>query len=252
MPLSREDWHQRYLVQARWTAGLRRYFFDLVKGETIQSVLEIGCGTGALLPDLNAITPGQVFGGDINQEYLRLARDICPDCSLAAGNVNQLPFADHSFDLVLCHYFLMWTADPARALSEMRRVTRSGGKVAAFAEPDYGGRIDHPPHFTRIRELQIAGLEEAGADPLLGRKLAGLFRTSGLADLECGVYQGSFSGEHSPSEVDSEWMVLAEDLKGALTPSELEDLRQEDLSARQEGTRLVYVPTFYAWGTVPG
>lgn len=250
MTLSREEWHQRYLVQAQWTEGLRLYFFDLIKNDAIKAVLEIGCGTGALLPDLQAISPGQIFGADLNLDHLALAGDVCPDCSLAGADVHQLPFADDSFDLVLCHYFLMWTGDPLHALAEMRRVIKSGGTLVAFAEPDYGGRIDYPLEFARIRELQSAGLAKAGANPIMGRQLQELFRASGCSDLECGVYQGSFPRQISQNELESEWKVLAEDLQGTLTQTELDLLLRQDQAARQAGTRLVYVPTFYAWGRV--
>ena len=252
MTLSRDEWHQRFLVQAQWTEGLRLYFFDLIKDDAIQSILEIGCGTGALLPDLQALTPGQVFGGDINLDHLELAALNCPDCSLSGANVHRLPFADQSFDLVLCHYFLMWTGEPSQALGEMRRVTKTGGSVVAFAEPDYGGRIDHPQGLSLIREMQIQAFKGSGADPYLGRQLLGLFVENGFSDLECGIYQGFFPREYSEAELESEWKVLAADLDGFLSSQELEELRSQDLAARQSGSRVVYVPTFYAWAKVPG
>ena len=250
MPLRGEDWHQRYQVQAGWTETLRLYFYDLIKEEKISSILDIGCGTGALLPGIQEASPAQIYGADINLDHLLLASQVCPDCSLAGGDVHHLPFAEDSFDLVFCHYFLLWFGAPRHALSEMRRVTRPGGIVAAFAEPDYGGRIDYPTEFIRIREYQISSLLDSGADPRLGRKLKSFFTSGGFSDLEYGVYQGSWQGEVTQEEFESEWMVLKEDLSKYLNKSEIQALRKHDQLVRDQGSRLVYIPTFYAWGKV--
>ncbi len=250
MPLSREEWHQRFKLQARWTEALRLYFFELLKTNDITAVLDMGCGTGALLPDLQSLSSGVIWGADIELEHLDLARTVCPECRLAGANVHHLPFSDSSFEVVLCHYFLMWVGDPGHALAEMRRVAKPGGFVVAFAEPDYGGRIDYPPEFFSLRDDQISGLLEQGADPRMGRKLKGLFQSQGFSNIESGVYQGRWSSDESPEEINSEWKILAEDLAGTLTIKELGVLRKHDQAARMKGTRLIYVPTFYAWGKV--
>lgn len=248
MPLSREEWHQRYLVQAQWTEALRLYFYDLIKKDHLRCVLDVGCGTGALLTEMDCLSPAQIYGLDINIDHLCLAKQICQDCYLVASDVHRLPFEANSFDLVTCHYFLMWVGSPEHALSELHRITRPGGSVVAFAEPDYGGRIDYPPEFIRIRDYQITSLLNAGADPRMGRKLKSLFATGGFSDMEYGVYQGFWQRDISDEEMESEWKVLKEDLRDVLNQAELQALKKHDLSSRQQGTRLVYVPTFYAWG----
>ena len=149
-----------------------------------------------------------------------------------------------------CHYFLLWIKEPFQALKEMLRVTRPGGYLACFAEPDYGGRLDHPASFDKIREFQISSFENAGADPLMGRKLKDLLTDLGLANIQTGLYQGDFTREPSPEELESEWLVLEHDLKDFLSPQELNDLKAKDRISRADGSRLVYVPTFYGWGMV--
>jgi SAM-dependent methyltransferase len=250
MPLSREDWHQRFLVQAQWTETLRLYFFNQIKKDLPQSVLDVGCGTGALLSEMVSQLSARVYGLDININHLDLARQVCQECGLIGSDVHNLPFQSNSFDLVTCHYFLMWVGNPEHALTEMHRVTKPGGTVVAFAEPDYGGRIDYPPEFIRIRDYQISSLLNAGADPRMGRKLKAMFATSGFSDLEFGVYQGFWQGETSDQEIVSEWRVLKDDLATVLNKAELQALKKHDLRTRKLGTRLVYVPTFYTWGKV--
>jgi cyclopropane fatty-acyl-phospholipid synthase-like methyltransferase len=43
------DWHARYLQQARWTRPLREYLYGKAGVDSARRVLEVGCGTGALL-----------------------------------------------------------------------------------------------------------------------------------------------------------------------------------------------------------
>lgn len=212
--------------------------------------MDIGCGTGVLLSNLQALSPAKVYGADINLGNLYMAKEKNPGTHLIGSDVFHLPFPDNSFDMVLCHYFLLWTGHPSAALKEMRRVTTNNGYVAAFAEPDYGGRIDYPPEFIRIRDYQITSLLNAGADPRMGRSLKAIFSTGGFSDIVCGVYEGSWNNIPSQSDLDSEWQVLEEDLSGILTSAEIAVLRKHEKKALEKGTRLIYVPTFYSWGKV--
>lgn len=250
MPLSLQDWHDRYQVQAQWTRALRTYFFDLLNTHPQERILDIGCGTGVLLPDLQALSPADIFGADINIENLNLAKNGSPETQLTSSDVFHLPFPNDSFDLVLCHYFLLWTGYPSGALKEMHRVTSNNSYVVAFAEPDYGGRIDFPSELSKIRDYQITGLINAGADPLMGRKLKSLFINEGFSDIVCGVYEGSWDKNPSQAELESEWRVLQEDLSGILSKSEIAVLKKHETKSIEKGTRLIYVPTFYCWGKV--
>ncbi len=250
MPLSLQDWHDRYQIQAQWTRALRTYFFELLKSHPQKKILDIGCGTGVLLPDLQSLSPADIYGADIDLEHLSLAKGTSPNSHLLGADVHHLPFKDESFDMVLCHYFLLWTGNPSAALKEMRRITVENGYVVAFAEPDYGGRIDYPPEFIKIRDYQITSLINAGADPRMGRTLKALFSAGGFSEIVCGVYEGSWENAPSQLEIDSEWRMLEEDLSGLVSRAEISVLKKQEASARQKGSRLIYVPTFYCWGKV--
>ena len=81
-----------------------------------------------------------------------------------------MPFADASFDLVFSQLALLWMPlEPT--LAEIRRVMQVGGAFVAI-EPDYGGLIEYPPEIA-IKDLWTSGLQRAGGDPLIGRKLPG-------------------------------------------------------------------------------
>jgi hypothetical protein len=122
--------------------------------------------------------------------------------------------------------------------------------VLALAEPDYGGRIDYPPELAELGRLQVASLRQQGAEPELGRRLIGLFTNLGLESVEVGVLGAQWSGAISATEWESEWAVLRSDLGDSLPPSQLERLSQLDALAWQSGVRVLFVPTFYAWGKV--
>ena len=152
MPLTTQDWHNRFMIQAQWTKALRLYFFDLLKISGHEKILDIGCGTGALLPDLEMLTPAEVYGADICEDHLHQAQIGCQSCNLSCADVLHLPFPDQTFDIVLSHYFLMWISDPERALKDMVRISKPGAYIVAFAEPDYEGRLDYPLEFIKIKD----------------------------------------------------------------------------------------------------
>ena len=163
------DWHHRYQQQARWTSNLRSYFFSRMDPNSTNRIIEVGCGTGAVLETVksgeeNAHTGkganalSQLFGLDINPDYLKLAQSRLPITFFTLGDAYKLPFGVSSFDIVFCHFLLLWIKDPLLIMLEMRRITRPGGWIAAFAEPDYGGRVDFPASLGELGRLQTESL----------------------------------------------------------------------------------------------
>jgi len=115
---------------------------DLAPG---QRVLEVGCGTGYILPALaEAVAPeGHVVGVDLSPELLGHARDrveaggLSGSVTLAEGDANALEFDAASFDAARTERVLMHQDDPNQQLAEMARVVQPGGVVVAL-EPDFG------------------------------------------------------------------------------------------------------------------
>lgn len=244
------DWHQRFVQQANWTRDLRRHLYSRAGLAEASRAIEIGCGTGALLDEVSASTRAAVHGLDINQGWLTIGRDRLPELRFTVGDAHQLPYRTNCFDLTLCHFFLLWVAEPATVLNELVRITQPGGAVLALAEPDYGGRIDYPQRLAQLGELQCTSLQQQGADPLMGRQLASLFSRAGLHNIETGVLGGQWAGAPQRAERDQEWAVLKADLEGNIETDELDRLHQLDEAAWESGERVLYVPTFYAWGRV--
>jgi SAM-dependent methyltransferase len=243
------DWHTRYLQQARWTAQLCAYLFQKAGLAAANQVLDLGCGTGALLDGLPVKPGSAVFGLDLSLSSIQQASTHAPGTSLTCADGAFLPYADSVFDIVFCHFVLLWAADPLKVVTEMCRVARPGGGVLALAEPDYGGRVDYPIELAALGRWQAESLRLQGADPEMGRKLAGIFVGAGLKHVETGVMGGEWVYPALSGETNLEWAVLESDLTGRIPFQSIQKMRQLDAAARQTGERVLFVPTFYAWGT---
>jgi len=242
-------WHQRFLIQARWSAQVRQYLLSEIASFPIHRILEIGCGTGAVLSD-PIWSAYAHFGLDIRWVFLKYAQGVIPSANLCQGDAHALPFAGASFDLCYTHYLLLWVK-PEQVLRECVRVTRPGGVVAALAEPDYGGRIDYPPEFSPLGNHQIRAIQNAGGDPFIGRKLADLFSRAGLVHLRVGILGAYWRYPPDPQDLASEWSLLRADLKEEIPQESIEHWEKRDFTAWEQGKRILFVPTFFAWGQVP-
>jgi SAM-dependent methyltransferase len=239
------DWHTRYSQQANWTRDLRAYLFGKAGLQHAKHVLEVGCGTGAILSTLpNHILP---HGLDLDAAALAECRVRAPAAFLTHGEALQLPYSDQTFEIVYCHFLLLWVRDPLQALFEMKRVAKAGGSVIAFAEPNYNARIDQPVELTLLGKWQAEALERQGADTALGARLAGLFFQAGIQIIETGTIQ-SADREPSPEEWELEWAVIEADLTGFIPREELRHMKTLDQQARARGERALHVPTYFAWG----
>jgi hypothetical protein len=140
---------------------------------------------------------------------------------------------------------LLWLEHPEIAVHEARRVTKPGGAVIAFAEPDYGGRVDFPTEFTQLGEWQCEALKAQGADPHAGRRLPEIFHDARLRNVQTGVLGAEWTDDQKSD--DLEWEVIEHDLAGRVDAAELAKYRELDGNVRDVGERVLYVPTFYAW-----
>lgn len=242
------DWHARYLQQAAWTRNLRAYLFKKAGLDSARRVLEVGCGTGAILRELR--TPAPILGLDLDPAALTQALVNAPAALPACGNGLDLPYPSLSFDIVYCHYYLLWVSDPLQAVSEMKRVTKPGAHILALAEPDYYARVDKPEALSPLGEWQRDALQRQGADPGFGARLAETFFSAGIQLKETGAIQ---SGVEEPSvrEREMEWAVIEADLGESVSRGEIQKMKEMDDEAWAKGERILHVPTYFAWGVVP-
>jgi len=244
------NWHERFIQQASWTATLRKYLYKQTDLAHASCLLEVGCGTGAILSELPNFTLAELHGLDINRSRIEEACVNAKEAICIQGNANSLPYPSHLFDISYCHYLLLWVKEPVRVLNEMQRVTRHGGSVLVMAEPDYSHRVDQPREMEALGELQTRSLVKQGADPTIGLKLDKLFELAKIHVVESGVLQQESTCRWNLRDWELEWKVFHSDLVELIPESKLASLKQADLKAWMNGTRMMHVPTYFAWGRV--
>ena len=163
--------------QAAWLASARARLLRRAAVARRHSILDLACGRGAVTDELVHRGAGSVVALDCSQNALAEVASRCATGAVVRGNAEQLPLADGAFDLVFCQFALLWLDAPA-VTQEIRRVLMPDGVLVAI-EPDYGGLIEHPPEIA-TRDLWLAGLSRAGADPCMGRKLPGILAAAGF------------------------------------------------------------------------
>lgn len=111
---------------------------DMVDPQPGERVLDVACGTGLVsFRAAEAVgAAGAVVGTDISERMVETARGIAAEhdvdnASFERADAEQMPFADATFDAAVCGLGLMYVPDPTKALSEMRRLLRPGGRAAA-------------------------------------------------------------------------------------------------------------------------
>lgn len=138
------------------------------------SVLEVGCGEGHLAMHLLAHAPAPAVFVASDADLSALAPTLDPRIETRRASVYELPFADASFDLVLCCEVLEHLSEPRRGLAEVARVARRAVILSTPREPlwrmlnvargrylgELGNTPGHVQHFSR------RGLEELAATSL--------------------------------------------------------------------------------------
>lgn len=121
------------------------------------TLLDIATGTGVLIEKASALGI-TATGLDFSSEMLSIARHLQPDATFVQGDAESLPFDDESFDAAVMCFGILHLAHPERALREMYRVVKPGGKVAFTSWA--------PPSKSLAFQIAIEAIEKFG-DPSL-------------------------------------------------------------------------------------
>ena len=172
----------------RWSRRLAPLFVAFAGVLPRERILDVGCGTGNLTRALGA-AGAVVTGIDVSAPYVAYARQHMSDPAMTfeLGDAQHLPYPDRTFDRTLSMLALDTMPQPALAVTEMRRVTRPGGTVAALVNDvrcawapftmllDTAAVLD--PRARELRDrVTVEPVRWAGG-------LAELFRSAGLTEL---------------------------------------------------------------------
>jgi SAM-dependent methyltransferase len=251
-------------LMGRWSGRMADGLIDFAGIETGDRVLDAGCGTGSLAIELTKRPePAAVTGVDIAAPFVEYAEARCADPRLRfrTGDAEALDWPAASFDRCFSLLALNFMSNPARALAEMRRVTRAGGAVAAAVWDFSGGLV-----YQRIFWDTAAALDPE-ADSARGRhfsspltrhgELAAAFRNAGLR----GVTACSLSIRMEYSDFADYWEPVANaqgpvgDYVKRLPPDRLDRLaaamRRAYLAGGPDGPRSMAATAWAARGVVP-
>src|SRR5438270_7229400 len=92
-------------------------------------LLDVGCGAGLAL-QLAFRRGASITGIDASTGLLEIAAERLPDADLRHGDIEDLPFDDHTFDAVTAFNSVQYASDPTRALAQIKRVAKAGAPVA--------------------------------------------------------------------------------------------------------------------------
>lgn len=172
---------------SEWSRNVKRRTFELLGAREGGRFLDVGCGTGGdVLALARLVGPeGRAVGVDVSETMVEEARRRAEGTGLPAefhlGDAHRLEFPDGAFDGCRAERVFQHLEDPARALGEMVRAVRPGGRVVVF-DPDWETFVLDAgmPRVTRLVLNAVCGSIRNG---WIGRRLAPLFREHGLVEI---------------------------------------------------------------------
>jgi ubiquinone/menaquinone biosynthesis C-methylase UbiE len=231
----------------RWSRLVAKTFLGWLDAPANLDWLDVGCGTGALTQAIaETCAPRRLAGIDPSAGFLDFARRrLGPDrAEFRHADAGQLPFAEAEFDRLVSGLMLNFVPDPARAVTEMVRVTRPGGDVALYVW-DYTGKMEMMRYFWDAAAAlnPRAGEMDEGKRFQICRPeaLRQVFVSAGLAEVETRPidvpttfrdfddYWTPFLGGQGPAPAYC--LSLAEDAR-----AELRERLRNSLPTRQDGS----------------
>lgn len=228
--------------------AMARSLWDAMRLTPDAQVLDVGCGSGALDRLLAPRLPwGRIVATDLNTFLLREAAGLTDGLTIEyrQANAEALPFADGSFDAAFS-ITVLEECDADRALRELHRVTRLGGRVGVVVRaidlPQWWN-LDLPPDLNRKAEVPPQSVGAKGvADASLYRRM----RDAGFTELTCFPALVTFDNPDGPI-----WRYREDHVTAQLTEAERAIWREASDRARAADLLFMANPLHCAVGMKP-
>lgn len=169
----------------RFSEPLAVLFADFAGVEPGQRALDVGCGPGGLTAQLvERLGADAVSAVDPSASFVAAARVRLPDVNVRSASAEELPFPDRSFDATLAQLLVHFMTDPVAGLSEMARVTRPGGVIAACVWDHAKGGGPLSIFWRAVHEIDPHASDESQLAGSSEGHLAELRQAAGLTDVE--------------------------------------------------------------------
>jgi len=199
----------------RYNAELARSLIDFAGVRSGQRVLDVGCGPGALSRELATVVgASNVAAVDPSPSFAAAARERLPGVDVRVAAAEELPFHSDTFDHGLAQLVVNFMADAHKGVSEMARVTRSGGRISVatwdyahgmtFLRKFWDAAIATDPHGADVDEAKTMRYCNPDA-------LRELFESVGLRNVQ--------TGDATPSGKYESFEDLWAPLLGGIGPS---------------------------------
>jgi SAM-dependent methyltransferase len=177
------DAYDRFM--GRFSEPLAARFVEIAGPEAGQRALDVGCGPGGLTAQLvDRLGADAVSAVDPSAPFVAAARARLPGVDVRSAAAERLPFPDDSFDLALAQLVVHFMADPVAGLSEMARVTRPGGPVAACVWDHAGGGGPLATFWRAVHDVDAQARDESELPGAREGHLAELCQAARLKDIE--------------------------------------------------------------------
>lgn len=149
-----------------------------------ESVLDAGCGTGFLAREMAITTgpQGRIVGVDNSADMLKMAKERCRDLEqvdFTEASLTKLPQQSNSFDAVSCVQVLLYVEEVTKALAEMKRVLKPGGRIAVL-DTDWRGTVLNSSD-PKLSRRMLTAWDAAVPSPNLPLRLGPLLTDQGFS-----------------------------------------------------------------------
>jgi SAM-dependent methyltransferase len=174
-------------LMGRWSRRVGDVFIDWIAVPDGLGWLDIGCGTGAFTEQLiQRCRPASVTAIDPSADQLAFARNRtgAEKAEFRVGDAQDLQFPDGSFDIAVMALVVHFIPDPGKAIAELARVVRPGGRAATYVWDYIVGGSPTAPIAAAMKEIGLKAAGPPSPNATAIAALEALWRSAGFVDVE--------------------------------------------------------------------